>query len=1122
MTETAVNQFDSGTFEMTSLLERIPSVHSMNDIPFVGEGHPESSQLHRSDSTPSVSDRLYHSYSASSLGCAEPASNHSSRLISVTDIELPKHSSLIRTDDLYALHSTCCQLKNDIESYGPASLNSIILSSVFERVNSAFIDAITALSTSCDDVNLFCGAFYPLRDIFRHMQRVGPVGSVFPKSSLLSTLIKWDYRQLINSFLTLLRTSPGFVATAYLELPANERKIFSGGNRSDVIEDVFNAQRLSPLGILFYGMHRDPNQRINYFAAMCSQLLGEGHNECLEFLFSKFSKSLFLSNPNNIKLDLLLRKFIVKGSALVPTTGNAGSSTHTSTTNATTATAISVSMNTGEDFWINFCSQMLELLGSDDFLPKELAQFVATICELSPQFAPLVRGAAIKHYKRLLKGLLSNPHAFGILNDTFISDSTQKLLILSFIQQLSDAIDRDGSFVDKICGANIALGDLEVYYEPNQLMVMSLSDLVFLYHSLLPAKKPSAAMVQDDNEWCLDNIQADLEPVMKDLSAKLPAMRSRIVREQQGIFNEYWQVFKIEQDGLVNDMDNNSWSPETFGIPGLLVPRKNMDVKSILNYSIQDAESRGNFVDVHTLSKYLHAESPLNAVVQELEKGVLVLTSHRQELHVILDAHMQHFLKLKKDQQKFFHNLSRYRLNFWYEQEVRNTAVYNRALEVAALLRGELSLQRSNSGSSISSYSRRFSARPRRLSLLSGHSLMDSFFVSKDYLIKPKLADREIDITMKYLRSEHVYENFCRSEELIHRFNCEISMLLSRLMERDFLTSTSTCYKKDARTQAQTSNHHRMSMSVLPDISGTRSRSRKSSPNLLLDIFEWKSADQTHIDSSMGLQNDDIGGTVPDKDVLCGLLLSDLGADFLSKGAESDEFMQQTGRMLVDGDGQFIQPVLEYISMQSTPRNKLKGFQTLNKVVRCKLEAESPAGVSFSRHDVTYELSKLLGREAGTLFRDLQIVSGFVPTSVLETVDEGQPFWDVADAALKILDQVVVKSMDLAARMMRYNETVKGTSVVANMGVNDAVAIWSFCARHGRPKAQRKLAELYLAYPHTLLEVMPFAKPAILFEGIEPSLVRNAVVAHWMQMAAQKGEPKAVEYCKQLQKIDFI
>ena len=154
---------------------------------------------------------------------------------------------------------------------------------------------------------------------------------------------------------------------------------------------------------------------------------------------------------------------------------------------------------------------------------------------------------------------------------------------------------------------------------------------------------------------------------------------------------------------------------------------------------------------------------------------------------------------------------------------------------------------------------------------------------------------------------------------------------------------------------------------------------------------------------------------------------------------------------------------------------------------------------------ITKEL-QLLFRDASirpkSLFRDLQLISSFVPPSVLDKGEKGKAFWNTGLAALKLKSEVCRTMMEVADEAVAAhtharkssnegafgpepNDTPTGTPPPpppTSYKLEDAGRMWAITAKEGFPTAQRELALFYLSNPEFVERTtLPLSKPREVF-----------------------------------------
>lgn len=154
-----------------------------------------------------------------------------------------------------------------------------------------------------------------------------------------------------------------------------------------------------------------------------------------------------------------------------------------------------------------------------------------------------------------------------------------------------------------------------------------------------------------------------------------------------------------------------------------------------------------------------------------------------------------------------------------------------------------------------------------------------------------------------------------------------------------------------------------------------------------------------------------------------------------------------------------------------------------------------------------------------TLFRDLQFVTAFVPSDILNKTAGGKAFLHVGLAALAFKDDIC-RSLVSAADKIMVEDRVKRRSPPPGStfySLRDAAQMWILAAKEGNATAQRELAILYLSNPELLPSVsLPLTAPRDIFrsemkywplDGSKRSSPQAMCLAlHWMQLAASNGD----------------
>ncbi|KAF4975386.1 hypothetical protein FZEAL_7816 [Fusarium zealandicum] len=161
------------------------------------------------------------------------------------------------------------------------------------------------------------------------------------------------------------------------------------------------------------------------------------------------------------------------------------------------------------------------------------------------------------------------------------------------------------------------------------------------------------------------------------------------------------------------------------------------------------------------------------------------------------------------------------------------------------------------------------------------------------------------------------------------------------------------------------------------------------------------------------------------------------------------------------------------------------------------------SGGNINTDVITKELLALF-REASirpkSLFRDLQFIASFVPSSVLDKQERGKAFWNTALAALKLKSEVCRTMVEMADEVVASHTHVRKTSdntipdvpqsttgtpppPSTTYKLDDAGKMWAITAKEGFPTAQRELALFYLSNPEYVERTtLPLSKPREVFK----------------------------------------
>lgn len=172
-----------------------------------------------------------------------------------------------------------------------------------------------------------------------------------------------------------------------------------------------------------------------------------------------------------------------------------------------------------------------------------------------------------------------------------------------------------------------------------------------------------------------------------------------------------------------------------------------------------------------------------------------------------------------------------------------------------------------------------------------------------------------------------------------------------------------------------------------------------------------------------------------------------------------------------------------------------------------------------------------------TLFRDLQFISAFVPSEILNKTESGTAFLHFGLAALSLKDEVCDSMVEIADHIVsqelsRRHPHAHDGSQRPGHGIEDAARMWIITAKEGNAVAQRELAILYLTHPELLPKVtLPLTLPRDTFKAdmmyrrdkdskSDPQSMCLAL--HWMQLSANGGDELARNRLREREEFDSI
>ncbi|KAL4788472.1 hypothetical protein BJX76DRAFT_353227 [Aspergillus varians] len=180
----------------------------------------------------------------------------------------------------------------------------------------------------------------------------------------------------------------------------------------------------------------------------------------------------------------------------------------------------------------------------------------------------------------------------------------------------------------------------------------------------------------------------------------------------------------------------------------------------------------------------------------------------------------------------------------------------------------------------------------------------------------------------------------------------------------------------------------------------------------------------------------------------------------------------------------------------------------------------------------------ILDMKPKTLFRDLQFISAFVPSDILNQTDSGTAFLQFGLAALSLKDEVCNSMVEIADEIVSQELTRRHPPHMHDMHprvsdpMKDAANMWIISAKEGHSVAQRELAILYLTHPELVPRVtFPLTLLRDTFKA-EMMYRRDTdsksdphtmcLALHWMQLSANGGDELARNRLRERDEFESI
>lgn len=238
--------------------------------------------------------------------------------------------------------------------------------------------------------------------------------------------------------------------------------------------------------------------------------------------------------------------------------------------------------------------------------------------------------------------------------------------------------------------------------------------------------------------------------------------------------------------------------PRSNSNPQLAEKQENSSVLvTMLEVAMHQCQARSDFVNAHLYFKTLQTLKKLTSP-SLTKNGYAALLNYfsrgpRDSLGKSANAIEEFeawFVWLKQSQERhdatideMMLGLKNLRDKMWYITDVRNSANYEEARNVAVALKMMGQPTKTLDGKPIQTH------RPRNFSKSSSNNfllkteaqMVDIMAAPMDFGGLNKLSDEQSDMTMKWL-NQYGVENFCKGEERIHRFCLEIDKCVNKLV----------------------------------------------------------------------------------------------------------------------------------------------------------------------------------------------------------------------------------------------------------------------------------------------------------------------------------------------------
>jgi hypothetical protein len=222
---------------------------------------------------------------------------------------------MVGLDDLLKLQSLVRGAQYNVKTQAEVLAQLVIRFNVIHRLSGSLSLLFTTLAhkTNCDAAK-FASIYQQMLEM---CEQLLDDSTQFKINQGFPSMLAWGHRQLLNSFLTLVKSSPSFIVTALISMSYSDVRSFVT-RPVDSFEQLATLQRESPLDILWTSMFPpdvNGSQRLEYFAIICASLIRE--KKCERLCYAVFDRVLDASGHGYAAaLEHILLSFLQEGNFL--------------------------------------------------------------------------------------------------------------------------------------------------------------------------------------------------------------------------------------------------------------------------------------------------------------------------------------------------------------------------------------------------------------------------------------------------------------------------------------------------------------------------------------------------------------------------------------------------------------------------------------------------------------------------------------------------------------------------------------------------------------------------------------------------------------------------------------